>query len=63
MERGGLSPRITVVCCLVISVRRALTKDPERRYQTAKDLRNDLETLRDDLRVPAPITTVSMRVT
>ena len=27
-------------------VRRALTKDPERRYQTAKDLRNELEELK-----------------
>src|SRR5262245_34258798 len=27
-------------------VRHALTKDPERRYQTAKDLRNDLEDLK-----------------
>ena len=27
-------------------VRRALAKDPERRYQTAKDLRNDLEDLK-----------------
>ena len=27
-------------------VRRALAKDPERRYQTAKDLRNDLDDLR-----------------
>ena len=26
-------------------VRRALAKDPEKRYQTAKDLRNDLEEL------------------
>ena len=30
-------------------VRRALTKDPEHRYQTAKDLRNDLESLKEDL--------------
>ena len=30
-------------------VRRALAKDPERRYQTAKDLRNDLEDLRASL--------------
>jgi serine/threonine protein kinase len=30
-------------------IRRALAKDPERRYQTAKDLRNDLQTLHDDL--------------
>src|SRR5207248_382122 len=30
-------------------VRRALAKDPEQRYQTAKDLRNDLQTLKDDL--------------
>ena len=30
-------------------VRRALTKDPERRYQTAKDLRNDLEELKASL--------------
>jgi serine/threonine protein kinase len=30
-------------------VRRALAKDPEQRYQTAKDLRNDLQGLKDDL--------------
>ena len=30
-------------------VRRCLAKDPEDRYQTAKDLRNDLRALRDDL--------------
>jgi serine/threonine protein kinase len=30
-------------------VRRALTKDLERRYQTAKDLRNDLEELKASL--------------
>jgi Tol biopolymer transport system component len=30
-------------------LKRALNKDPERRYQTAKDLRNDLETLKEDL--------------
>jgi eukaryotic-like serine/threonine-protein kinase len=30
-------------------VKRALAKDPEGRYQTAKDLRNDLQTLRDDV--------------
>jgi Tol biopolymer transport system component len=29
-------------------VKRCLSKDPERRYQTVKDLRNDLETLRDE---------------
>jgi len=30
-------------------IRRALAKDPERRYQTAKDLRNDLEDLKASL--------------
>jgi Tol biopolymer transport system component len=30
-------------------VKRALNKDPEHRYQSAKDLRNDLETLKEDL--------------
>jgi serine/threonine protein kinase len=30
-------------------IRHALTKDPERRYQTAKDLRNDLAELKADL--------------
>jgi Tol biopolymer transport system component len=30
-------------------VRRALEKDPERRYQTAKDLRNDLEGLKAEI--------------
>jgi Tol biopolymer transport system component len=30
-------------------IKRALTKDPEHRYQSAKDLRNDLETLKEDL--------------
>jgi serine/threonine protein kinase len=29
-------------------IRRALQKDPERRYQTALDLRNDLQELKDD---------------
>ena len=38
-------------------VRRALAKDPERRYQSAKDLRNDLEELKasiDSGELPAP---------
>jgi len=30
-------------------VRRALTKDPERRYQTAKDLRNELDELKQSI--------------
>ena len=30
-------------------IRHALAKDPEHRYQTAKDLRNDLEELRDSI--------------
>jgi Tol biopolymer transport system component len=30
-------------------IRRCLNKDPEDRYQTAKDLRNDLRALKDDL--------------
>ena len=30
-------------------IRRALAKDPERRYQSAKDLRNDLEDLKESL--------------
>ena len=30
-------------------VKHALSKDPEHRYQTAKDLRNDLEALKEDL--------------
>jgi eukaryotic-like serine/threonine-protein kinase len=30
-------------------LKRALTKDPEHRYQSAKDLRNDLESLKEDL--------------
>ena len=30
-------------------IRRALTKDPERRYQTAKDLRNELEDLKREI--------------
>ena len=43
-------------------VRRALAKDPERRYQTAKDLRNDLEELKAQLdsgEVRAPIPAAS----
>ena len=40
-------------------IRRALAKDPERRYQTAKDLRNDLEELRASIEsgavVPASV--------
>ena len=35
-------------------IRRALAKDPERRYQTAKDLRNDLEDLKTSLESSAP---------
>lgn len=34
---------------LAKTVRRALTKDPEHRYQSAKDLRNDLEELKQGL--------------
>jgi eukaryotic-like serine/threonine-protein kinase len=34
---------------LVRILKRALNKDPEHRYQTAKDLRNELETLKEDL--------------
>ena len=34
---------------LVRILKRALNKDPEHRYQSAKDLRNDLETLKEDL--------------
>jgi eukaryotic-like serine/threonine-protein kinase len=30
-------------------LKRALNKDPEHRYQSAKDLRNDLETVKEDL--------------
>jgi serine/threonine protein kinase len=30
-------------------IKRALVKDPEHRYQTAKDLRNDLETLEEEI--------------
>ena len=30
-------------------IKRALTKDPEHRYQTAKDLRNDLEQLKSEI--------------
>jgi eukaryotic-like serine/threonine-protein kinase len=36
-------------------VRRALAKDPERRYQSAKDLRNDLEELKASLDSNEPI--------
>ena len=41
-------------------IRRALVKDPEHRYQTAKDLRNDLEDLKvsldsGELSVPAAV--------
>jgi serine/threonine protein kinase len=41
-------------------IRRALQKDPERRYQTALDLRNDLQELKDDSdsgQIPRPVTT------
>ena len=34
---------------LIKIVKKCLAKDPERRYQSAKDLRNDLEELRGDL--------------
>ena len=45
-------------------IRRALAKDPERRYQTAKDLRNDLEDLKASLgssesRLPAASSSVA----
>ena len=48
-------------------VRKALTKDVERRYQTAKELRNDLETLRDEIAsgetmTPAPAAAPRWRV-
>ena len=42
-------------------IRRALAKDPERRYQTAKDLRNDLEDLKASLGSSA-ITTITGNV-
>ena len=41
-------------------VKRCLVKDPEHRYQTVKDLRNDLEALREDVDsgiVEAPVVT------
>jgi len=41
-------------------VRRALAKDPEKRYQTAKDLRNDLEELKASLD-SGELTTESVR--
>jgi Tol biopolymer transport system component len=47
-------------------VRRALAKDPERRYQTAKDLRNDLEELKASLdsgELDAPAAPVSRPTT
>jgi serine/threonine protein kinase len=49
-------------------IRRALAKDPERRYQTAKDLRNDLEDLKASLGssespLSAPTSSVAASVT
>jgi eukaryotic-like serine/threonine-protein kinase len=41
--KAGLPPELGRI------IRRALAKDPERRYQTAKDLRNDLEELKASL--------------
>jgi len=44
-------------------IRRALAKDPERRYQTAKDLRNDLEDLKASLgSSESPLAPVTSRV-
>ena len=44
-------------------IRRALAKDPERRYQTAKDLRNDLEDLKASLGPSeSPLPPVASRV-
>jgi serine/threonine protein kinase/Tol biopolymer transport system component len=40
-------------------IKRALVKDPEHRYQTAKDLRNDLEMLKADLESGAPDATIA----
>ena len=42
-------------------VRRALTKDPSRRYQTAADLRNDLEELKQDIDSAATISIAAGR--
>jgi serine/threonine protein kinase len=44
-------------------IRRALAKDPERRYQSAKDLRNDLEDLKASLdsgELMAPVTQATL---
>src|SRR4029453_12601096 len=40
-------------------VKRCLSKDPEDRYQTAKDLRNDLRALKEDLSSGAVAAAVS----
>jgi Tol biopolymer transport system component len=45
-------------------IRRALAKDPERRQQTVKDLRNDLDELRQDVSSgQSPATTAAARTT
>ena len=45
-------------------IRRALAKDPERRQQSVKDLRNDLDELRQDLSSDQlPATTAAVRTT
>jgi Tol biopolymer transport system component len=44
--RGGIPPELDRI------VRRCLAKDPQRRYQTAADLRNDLEELLQQLGQP-----------
>jgi eukaryotic-like serine/threonine-protein kinase len=46
--RQGFPPQLNRI------IQRCLTKDPDRRYQTALDLRNELETLREEQRSPAP---------
>jgi len=40
-------------------IKRSLVKDPEHRYQTAKDLRNDLEALKEDVESGAIATRVT----
>jgi len=54
-----INPKLPVGLARII--KRALTKDPSRRYQTATDLRNDLEELKQEIDSAATMSIASAR--